>query len=79
LLTTRLFSPWRPKFEDTPVNLGFVLDEVALIRDLSSASTSHVNIITPPVLYAHLSAAGTVGPLEAAVQRDSVLSPPQEV
>jgi len=79
LLTTRLSSPWRPKFDDTPVNLGFVLDEMALIQDLSSASTSPVNIITPPVFYAHLSAAGTVGPLEAAVRRNSVLSPPQEV
>jgi len=55
------------------------MDEVALIQVLSSASTLPVNIITPPVFCTHLSTAGTVGPLEAAVQRGSVSSPPQEV
>lgn len=53
--------------------------EVALIQDLSSASTSPVIIITPPVFYAHFSAAGAVGHVEAVVWRESVLSPPQEV
>jgi hypothetical protein len=46
-----LSSAWRPKSDDTPVSVGFVLDEVALEHVLHSASNSPVKIVSTSLLY----------------------------